>query len=319
MKKRFLKITALALALFFALSCSLTAFAFSPIDTQTKGSLSITYKTIDRFFENIDVKTYHIADVSPEGVFSLSDSFKGYNLNVNATSKTELNELLTTIESYIVADKIIPDYTAKTDENGNVTFSDITPGLYLTLEVKIDTISSTTFFDSFLSAVPSGDERDNYDLSVFPKSSTSDSSELDSSKNPINFKVVKLFKDYGYESERPEYIEVDILKNGVLEKTVKLSPQNNWCYTWKAPADNSTWHAVERNIPQNYNVSITTKNNTISITNTHTSNSSNPNIEEGKGLVQTGYVATLWPYMLATCFLGSLLLVISLWFKKESQ
>lgn len=119
-----------------------------------------------------------------------------------------------------------------------------------------------------------------------------------------------MFKDYGYESQRPEFIEVDIFKNGVLEKTEKLSAQNNWCYTWSAPADNSTWHAVERNIPENYIVSITTKNNTISITNTYK--------EQGKGVVVTGYVASLWPYMLVICFFGSLLLVVSVWLKKEN-
>lgn len=295
------------MALFFAISCSLTALAVNSVDTQKKGSISITYKTTDSAYENIEVKTYRIADVSPTGEFTLCGAFKDYTLNVNVATKIEYAELTSTVESYIIADRITPDYTAKTDKNGNVTFNDIPLGLYLTLEVKIDTETTKALFDSFLSVVPS---EDNYDISALPKSSKLDSSQLDSSNKPIDFKIVKLFRDYGYESERPEYIEVDIYKNGVLEKTEKLSPQNNWCYTWSAPADNGVWHAVERNIPLNYTVSITAKNNTISITNTYQ--------EQGKGLVVTGEVASLWPYMIAICFFGSLLLVVSLWIKREN-
>ena len=45
MKKLFLLIALLPLVLLLAINSSITVFALSPIDTQRKGSLSITYKT----------------------------------------------------------------------------------------------------------------------------------------------------------------------------------------------------------------------------------------------------------------------------------
>lgn len=314
MKKLFLLITLLPLVFLLALNSSITVFALAPIDTQRKGSLSITYKTADRFFENLDIKTYRIANISETSEFELCNSFENYAFDINLSSTADYMELTSTIESYIIADNISPDYTSKTDKNGCVKFNDITAGLYFTLKVQIDSNTSAVVFESFLSIVPSGEENDNYDVSVYPKAAT-----VDQLEELVKFKVVKMFKDSGFESKRPKYIEVDIYKNGVLDRTEKLSSENNWCYTWTAPADNSQWYAVERNIPENYNVSITTNNNTISIINTYTDTDTNTNTDTDKSTIQTGDIILRWPLMVICCFSGGIILIISIWMKKEKQ
>ena len=55
-----------------------------------------------------------------------------------------------------------------------------------------------------------------------------------SSFTPITeYKIVKLWKDTGHTSKRPQKVEIEILKDGKLPDTVILTPDGSWSHSRK--------------------------------------------------------------------------------------
>lgn len=58
--------------------------------------------------------------------------------------------------------------------------------------------------------------------------------------------VTKVWNDAGYEELRPEYIEVQLMRNGVVHgDVVRLSADNNWTYTWNALLKGFEYSVIE--------------------------------------------------------------------------
>ena len=61
-----------------------------------------------------------------------------------------------------------------------------------------------------------------------------------------NVTVKKIWEMYGHaESEKPDKVQVQLLKDGKPHKTVDLTKANNWTYTWKDLPESSTYTAKE--------------------------------------------------------------------------
>lgn len=280
--------------------------AISPIDSQKKSSLTLQYKHGENFYSGIEIKTYRIAEVFPDGTYALWGDFKDYSVNIyDISSKTEWDKICSTLSAFAVADNIAPTCSAITDEKGTVVFKDILPGMYLTLSVDLKTEKELVKFESFITAVPTPDDNGNhnYNVTAYPKCEL-----LKPSEKEIEYKIVKHWKDSGYTSKRPKTIEIDVLKDGVVKSTQKLSKENNWSYSWVAIDDGSQWQAIEKNIPSSYSMTVIHKDNTIIITNTYDSLHTDP--------PKTGETTVLWPWVLAMCVSGVLIILLSIWRKR---
>lgn len=296
------RITAFLLCVIVLMSAlSLSAFAVEPIDTHKKGSIAFNYH-----LEGLEIKTYRIADVFPDGTFALTGDFKDYPISIyGITSKAEWKNIASTLSSYIAADGIAPDFSGTTDKDGIVSFNDTPVGLYLTLSVRAETEDDISVFEDFITILPTKDENGyNYDISAFPKCE-----EYTVKPDEVEYKVVKQWKDNGYAEKRPEKIEVEIIKNGKTESTQYLTAENNWCYSWSADDDGSVWQAVERKIPDGYTVTTVKNGSTIIITNAY--DYGDPDSP------QTGDTAVLWPYILIMCFSGLMMILIAVRGKKH--
>ncbi len=286
----------------------LTAFAAAPIDTDRESSLTLQYKRGDRYFEGLEIKTYRIADVFEDGTYELCGAFSDYPVNIyGVTSQTEWKKIASTLSAYAAADSIEADCKAVTDETGTVSFEGILPGMYLTAFVRVETDKDVINFESFLTVIPYPEESGdyNYDVKAFPKC---DGYEIKPGK--AEYKVVKQWKNDTAKESRPEYVEIDIIKDGMLESTQKLSAENNWSYSWTCVDDNSKWQAVERNVPKDYTVAIEENGNTIIVTNTYEFSENDA--------PQTGSMIVIWPYALLMCFSGGILLIIAVWKKRSA-
>ena len=94
-----------------------------------------------------------------------------------------------------------------------------------------------------------------------------------------NYKTVtamKVWKDDGQESDRPESITVELLQNGKAINTKKLDKSNNWRYTWTGLSWGSTYTVNEISLSDKYTVSTDQEGNTWVITNTHTTDIEDP-------------------------------------------
>ncbi len=81
-----------------------------------------------------------------------------------------------------------------------------------------------------------------------------------------HYRVDKIWEDAADPSHRPEFIEADIYRDGELFQTVKLSEDNSWTYSWTS-AELYTWSVIEKEVPEDYRVTITQNGNVFTITN----------------------------------------------------
>ncbi|MBQ7779403.1 MAG: Cna B-type domain-containing protein [Clostridia bacterium] len=279
----------------------------APIDPQREASLTLQYRRGEQVFPGLTVKTFRVAEVFADGTFALTGEFKKYPVNIyGITTREEWKNIASTLSAYATADQLAPTFKAATDETGGVFFSGIRPGMYLTQSVRTETV----VFEDVLTVIPQTNENEEplYSVTAYPKSrSFSLRPEL------LNYKVVKQWKDSEYPEKRPESVQIEILKDGVLQSTQTLSAANNWCYSWSAEDDGSKWQAVEREIPGDYTVTVTESSTTITITNAYQSETPG----EESPPPNTGDTFVLWPYLLAMCLSGGLLVLLALWNRRK--
>ena len=93
-----------------------------------------------------------------------------------------------TLNSYILADGIAADQTAKTDARGKVVFDNLTAGIYLVSSVRTEQDGKYYVFESFLAAVPGVDSEGQwvYSVSARPKMSVHTPA-----KGVVTYKAVK--------------------------------------------------------------------------------------------------------------------------------
>jgi len=77
--------------------------------------------------------------------------------------------------------------------------------------------------------------------------------------------VHKVWEDNGY-PERPESVKVNLLRDGKTHETVELSEENQWTFTWDDLDDRNEWTVAEE-VPEGYEASYKTEDNTVFITN----------------------------------------------------
>lgn len=288
------------------LSTVVPSCALSPIDPERESSLVLQYKYGENCFGGLEIKTYRVAEVFEDGTYALTGEFADYPVNIyGITTGEEWDAVASTLGGYAAADGIEADHMSVTDETGTVRFSEILPGMYLTLSVKSEKDAEVFRFETFLTVIPQPkDDGDHeYDVTAYPKCES-----YTTTPDMIEYKIVKQWKDSGYAEKRPEYIEVDILKDGVLESTKKLTAENNWAYSWTAPNDGAQWQAVERNVPKDYTVTVSQNGKTIVLTNVHN--------YPGMNAPQTGDTFVFWHYALIMCLAGGIIMIVAVWRKR---
>ena len=119
------------------------------------------------------------------------------------------------------------------------------------------------------------------------------------------YTVIKLWQDAGDQQNRPGDVTVDIYRDGQLWDTQILNADNNWKYTWQvSQEDHSQWTVAERSVPAPYKVTIQQSGGTFSIINIR------PVPVE---IPHTGDSFTPLPWVLAMCFSGIMLVLLSLY------
>lgn len=239
---------------------------------------------------------------------ALAGSFRSYPIQVTGTSsQSEWDEMTITLNSYILADGIAADQTAKTDARGKVVFDNLTAGIYLVSSVRTEQDGKYYVFESFLAAVPGVDSEGQwvYSVSARPKMSVHTPA-----KGEVTYKAVKAWRDGG--QDRPVSVSVEVRRDGQLQQSVTLSAENNWMYTWKAVDDGSVWTVNEVNVPEGYTVGIQRSGDTFSITNTK------PETPAGNH-PQTGDTTNMTLYVLLMAASGLALLVVGIVLRKKSR
>lgn len=231
-------------------------------------SLTISYLCGGNKFFDMPVRLYKVAEVSADYQYTLTSSFADTGLILNCIKSVgEWNVIRSTLEMHLTANSTEPDIKNMTDQNGQVCFNDLKPGLYLATTEKVIQDDCIYSFDSALVALP-GLENDGtwqYHVAVNAKSAVIPPIEPD---EETDLKVVKLWKGDNDRQDRPQNIEVEIFRDGTSYKKVILSEDNHWSYRWSVKDDGTDWKVIERNIPAGYTMTVEKRGTTFVLTNT---------------------------------------------------
>lgn len=265
--RKFLAFGFVLLILFSCVMLSFGVSAIEPIVTDTPVSLTLTYTYNDTVFDGEEVNLYRVGEVYPNSSFGLTEAFSAYALSLNTVkSQSEWNVIAQTAMSYVIADSIAPTATSVTNGEGKVSYSELETGLYLVSGVRCDYEKGYCSFDSFMIVLPGSKEDGtwSYNVDAKPKSLY-----VQTQPDDVEYSVIKLWKDTGYEAKRPASVEVELYKDGAFSEKIVLSSENNWHYSWKAAGDGAVWTAVEANVAGGYTVTIEKKDNAFVLSNTY--------------------------------------------------
>lgn len=294
------------------LTSAADVYATGKIDVKRDSSLTLQYSYEGSYINDIEIDVYYLAVVDEDGVFTLNDAFSGYGIDVNnVSSQSKWNEIASTFAAYAIADSINADYSAVTNSNGLTSFNGLKPGMYLTREVSTKLGEKVVRFENFITVIPHVDPNDeyNYNVTAYPKAEA-----YIPESDDVKYNVIKLWKDNGHEEIRLSEIKIEILKDNKHISYEILNEENNWSYSWDAKDDGSTWNVVELSKTDDYKASITKKGNTFTITNTFVGeDGKNKDTNEPK----TGDMVSIWPYIMGMCFSGILMMLFSVWRKRE--
>ena len=310
MAKRRMGIIAVILC-FYLMSCtalaSYTTDAKTNIQTNRYCALNVSYQCDGVAFSGQSVNLYKIADVSANAKYTLAPSFAASGVILNGVrSNGEWNVILSTLESYILANSIVPLMTEITNDSGEVRFAGLMPGLYMVSSVSGTQDNLTYSFGSALTALPGlGTDGDwQYWISIAAKPEVLPPIVPDEN---IQFKIVKLWKGDEGRTDRPSRIEVEIFRDGIIFETVVLSESNHWSYDWTAKNDGARWKVTERNIPKGYMMTLEERGTTFVLTNSLIQDESKiPPIVNS----QTGDTSNILLYTVLMFLSGSILIIL---------
>lgn len=264
-------------SLLFVLGCMcmllpVQVSAAGKIDTDKKGSLTITYTHESAPVAGVQFDLYKVADVDAYAEYTLAGDFKTYPVELKVQDSSEWKTLAETLSAYADRDQVAAAASGKTDEKGQLVFADQKPGLYLAVGRTLtdDTYTYTT--EPFLVALPGEDSAANdwnYDVTVEAKHTR----EENPKEETVEAKVLKVWKKDTKES-RPEKVVVELLKDGEVYDKVTLNAAGDWKHTWtKLPRYNDkgkqiTWKVTEQAV-DDYKVKITKEGSTFVVTNTY--------------------------------------------------
>lgn len=277
---RQLYITLLCLAALWTLLPQ-SAGAFSRIDTERPVSLTLRCQKDNKTFSGAEFSLYRVADVSATARFTLTGDFQAYPVSLDQPDSAGWRALAETLAAYAARDGLTPLDSGKTGSDGVLKFPTdeqrtMLPGLYLVTGRPCVSGSYTYTPSPFLVSLPNLDRETDqwvYDESVEPKYTREnhgggDSGGEGSNDTTVNRKVLKVWDDDGYETQRPEQIVVQLLRNGKVYRTAALNAENNWRYTWYNLDAGYDWQLVEETVPEGYTVSVSQDGITFVVTNT---------------------------------------------------
>jgi len=303
MRKRIICLFSLIVLCYSLLPVQVSAAA--PLEPDHNCSLTLYYTKDGTGFGDLEIQVYRVAEMFSDGTYALIQPFSTYPVNIyGIKSQKEWKDVAATLTAYISAMGVKPDRAGKTAADGTVVFSGLQTGLYLIQGVTAENGKGIYQFEDFMIYLPTPGESGAYDYDMEAKPKCS------SFIPKTEYKVVKLWKDTGSAKDRPKSVTIDIRKDGNLYKTVTLHSGNNWSYSWKVSSDDKgKWTVAERDVSEEYTVTISEKSAVFTITNTRKAAPMQP--------PKTGDTFAFWPWVFTMCISGSLLLILSVYQKRK--
>ena len=257
------------------------------VDFSKKGTITITLSNDDtNLVEGANIKIYKLADA-----YSNNNNLDfSYNSNLEECKNNIKENIFDEETLNCIYNSNLITKEAITDNQGYTSFNNLDLGLYLIEQTnKVEGYSK---IDPFLIYMPKFEENKwTYTINATPKVDIIRLFDL----------TVKKEWNVSSDSDTPNKVTVELLKDEVLIETVTLSKENNWEYTWEQIEVSDEYNVREINVPEGYTPTYKKIENTFIITNSKT-------------LVQTGQMTWITSLLVIT---GLLLIVIGIVYDKK--
>lgn len=245
----------------------------SAVDLEQTGRLTIECMHEQKPIVGVPFDLYYVGALDANRIVPTAE-FSLFNLNLHRQDLETVNRLALTLQAYVAIQQLQPRYSGETDETGCYRIEDMEQGLYLVIgstTVQGDyTFSCTPFFVAIPRLDPTSLDLI-FDQTVRPKFNV----QSTTTPGSVTRKVLKVWDDKGYESERPKSITVRLFCNGKEYDSVKLSDENNWRYTWEGLDEKYDWLVAEDLIPK-YTMQMEKEGITFVLTNSRKPDSTDP-------------------------------------------
>lgn len=265
--KRCNQIPKLLLAvLIAALLLSGSAVAAGSMDRDC--SLTISYCDDGIPVSGAGFSLYLAATVDASGSLRATQAFSRFPVRFQGEDDG-WKALASTLEGYVLRDKLDPAGSGATDGQGQLSFPSggqkLTPGLYLVLGSRREQNGRVYDPQPFLVMLPTLDKETGeriYRVRVSPKYEV-----RPDVPGVVSRKALKVWRDEGQEANRPKDITVQLLRDGRVYDTATLNADNSWRYVWEELDGAFRWTLVEE-APEGYTVEITREGATFLVVNT---------------------------------------------------
>lgn len=215
---------------------------------------------------------YRIAEFSEARGFTVIAPFDAYTESISSLQSLsslkadEQRTLGSTLDAVVKRDQIAATYSAETDAQGNLVWSEAAGGIYLILGES--TRDETYIYKPapILVSIPCKDAAGAESNHAVVDGVKFEKEPLD---KYVSHKVLKLWKDGGNENERPETLSVQLLRDGELYETVILNAENGWSYSWDQLSAGYSWSVAEAEVPQGYAMTVVKNGATFVLENTY--------------------------------------------------
>lgn len=253
----------LVLCMFLALP-SVSALAAEKIDTGRDVALTVCFKDGELPIAGAGVNIYKVADTDEYGDMTLTEQYSAYPVVLDELDQDKWAALAVTLQGYTQRDDLTPVAGGNLNESGELSLY-LKPGLYLVLIEKQTAGDYTYTAKPYLVFLPGRDPQTmSWVYEVFSKP------KYDKEPLPetITRKVLKIWNDEGYESNRPESVTVQLLKNGDVCDTQILNEENNWRFEWDKLDHEAEWLVVETEV-DGYSTEVELEGITFTVTNSY--------------------------------------------------
>jgi len=274
MKRRRMLLTAGTVILSFLLVLSnvLLTQAAEAIDESQKCTLALKFHgtSVDDPVAGVKVYLYQAAKISTSDAYTLIGDFSNLSVSIsNDLSSSEWNDLAVTLKAYAESEQMTALQTGSTGDDGIVSFSDLSVGLYLVTADDVDQDGTLYSYAPVLITLPYINAKD--DSLVYDTSSSPVEMKGEVKATASRYSVVKHWSDSN-SSSRPSEIKVNLIKNGAVDSTVTLNDADNWTWSWHDMNHDDVWEVAEADVPFGYTVSVssgtTAEITSFTITNT---------------------------------------------------
>ena len=184
----------------------------------------------------------------------------GLNFRIGADVLTDLAYTLR-LYTEMNADTVKPTAAGRTNGDGDLTFTDLPPGLYLAWGDSTEMTEpdgqggtrTTTFTPQpLLISLPYPEKDGSFSHEV--------TTDVKYEQFPppgavyIEITVQKKWEPKG--KDHPDSVTVELLRNGVVAEEEILNADNRWTHTWTGLDSSFRWEVGEKDVPDGYTVSV---------------------------------------------------------------